>query len=513
MPDRPLSAFDAAGFTFLHLDPADTAAIGRHAADTELPALGLSVARLQELSVQQGPTGARRYLLDLIARRSFAFAAPKTGEEVASGSSVVLSDRSVIYSFPRAPSIGVAAVRLGEGFPLSAIIDFDRRIVVSIDDPVWGFHTRHLDMLASFRTSWTAGEVTEPKSMYVLGEQNFAHYALNQLPVVPDLMDAARSGTVALIVTHQPLGTVQSLFPELAWDEHLVSENDLHAMNRDGALFIGLGSSRVTAEVARRVLESGRRALGSQARRVMQETEGNWPRLWISVRTSNRTPSNQHDLLFVLGRRFLQTYAAGCIVIDGLSLPADFESGADRIYSRASFSDILEHDVGAARTLWSALNELRPGAAHLAVGLGILDSIVLAGIADFYFCHHGTVQHKIGWFHAKPGMIHAGTAIISHRPSDWVASKSEMALPPAYLDIGLVRDSAAEESDDPRIRELMRGNYHVDVQGAVQQVMNTLRAVLGNDGETRRTPSAPEDGMLAQIVRKLRRGLFQPRPR
>lgn len=504
-----MSTIDASGFTFLYLDPADMAAIGQHAADTGLPALGLCVARLQKLSVQQEQGGARRYLLELIEQRSFAFVSPSTGEEVASGSSVVLRDRSVIYSFPQAPSIGVAAVQLGEGFPLSAFIEFDIKLIISIGDPVWGFHTRHLDMLASFRTSWTASEVTEPKSMYVLGEQNFAHYALNQLPVIFRLMEAARSGTVKLIATHQPLGTVQSLFPELVWDEQLISENELHALNRDGVLFIGLGSSRVTAEVAQRVLNSGRRTLGSQANWIMQESKDNWPRLWISVRTSNRTPSNQHNLLLALCKRFLQTYAAGCVVIDGMSLPADFESGADRIYSRHYFSETVERDVEAARTVWSELNELRPGAAYLAVGLNVLDAIVLAGIADFYFCHHGTVQHKIGWFHSKPGIIHANSTIISYRLSNWVTSRSEMALPPAYLNIGLVRDGAAEESDDPQIQELMRGSYHVDVRGAVQEVMNALRNILPNDSETKRMPTVSEFRIFAQIIKKLR-FLFRP---
>jgi hypothetical protein len=48
-------------------------------------------------------------------------------------------------------------------------------------------------------------------------------------------------------------------------------------------------------------------------------------------------------------------------------------------------------------------------------GLGVLDTITLAQLADAYFCHAGTVQHKIGWTANRPGLIHGNRGSRSAR--------------------------------------------------------------------------------------------------
>jgi hypothetical protein len=502
-----LTATDAKRFKFFYASTTNPAGIEEIGRATELPSLAACLACLEELSAQRTEGGPRAYFLELLLRRSFRFVSPETGREIDSGASVVLDDRSVIYSFPQAPAIGVAAASLGAGFPLTAIVHFALKIVVSIGDPVWDFHTRHLEMLARIVPTWTPSKVTDSTTILVLGEQNFAHYALNQLPAIPYAMDAARAGTVMLVATHRPLGSVQSLFPEVRWQERLVPEYELHSLNSPGLLFIPLGASRVTADVARRVLDSARLKLDQRACAIVRQSARAWPRLWVSVRTVNRTASNQHALLSALCRRFLDKYKDGHVIIDGFSLPADFDRETVRIYNCTYFYEIMKRDQEAAEAIRSEFQASDAKRVHTAVGLSIADSIVLAGLADFYFCHHGTLQHKIGWFHSVPGMVHAGGMIISYALSNWVASRSELARPPVYLDIAMISDETPEQSEDERIRQLWRGNYRVDVAAAVNLVMDVLAREVRHDDQARRRVRSFLGRKVRQFLRQTVRSI------
>ena len=48
-------------------------------------------------------------------------------------------------------------------------------------------------------------------------------------------------------------------------------------------------------------------------------------------------------------------------------------------------------------------------------------------------CHHGTIQHKIGWFHKINGIVHSNIDVLITNPAQWVKEQSEVALLPYYL--------------------------------------------------------------------------------
>lgn len=73
-------------------------------------------------------------------------------------------------------------------------------------------------------------------------------------------------------------------------------------------------------------------------------------------------------------------------------------------------------------------------------GLTLRAALKLIAEAVFYIRHSGTSQHKIGWFHAVPGIIHGNRASLGPPVSTWTAAQVHGALPPALLDPALMRD-------------------------------------------------------------------------
>src|SRR5205807_2246066 len=113
---------------------------------------------------------------------------------------------------------------------------------------------------------------------------------------------------------------------------------------------------------------------------------------WISVRTRNRTASNQVAFLSEVVRVLLRGFGPSNIIFDGHSFSMDLETNSD-IYieplkntisaDQAEIQEILK-DLQGSLSQEPMTNIIQ------AVGLPILDSIFLAQFADFYVCHHGS---------------------------------------------------------------------------------------------------------------------------
>ena len=371
--------------------------------------------------------------------------------------------------------MALVAESSGLGFPIATIIDFAKKMVLSIGDETWGFRSDHLSWLREIYRTWSA-EAAGGERIFVLGEQNFAHCALNQLPAVLLLKGCTSAAGARFVATHEPLGSIGALFDRSDWRSERVPEYALEGLNRPGMLFVPCGAYRIRKALCDLLLQRSRETLGSEAREVMAKVPPHASCLWMSVRTVNRTPSNQTDLLGHLGRCFLSTVADGHIIIDGLSLPVDLEIGSSAVspvYSERWFRDIVASDLAAALTVRELLGEGNESSAGRGAP-NYRTPILLANLASFYFCHHGTVQHKIGWFHSTPGVVHANKGILEHSPGSWVAERSEVAIAPTYLPPGMVTDDPTPPVDHPMLRALRHENYTVDIENTVAFVVELL---------------------------------------
>jgi hypothetical protein len=64
-----------------------------------------------------------------------------------------------------------------------------------------------------------------------------------------------------------------------------------------------------------------------------------------------------------------------------------------------------------------------------------MEEIGWGGIADFYFCHGGSMQHKMGWIHRVAGVVHSNKSFAGryNRPRLRQPNRAEAIILPQSL--------------------------------------------------------------------------------
>jgi hypothetical protein len=68
--------------------------------------------------------------------------------------------------------------------------------------------------------------------------------------------------------------------------------------------------------------------------------------------------------------------------------------------------------------------------------------------ADFYICHSGTQQHKIGWLYDVPGIIHTNAYFSNNYSTWWVAQMAMSPIIPAMISHDIVKEYNGVEIHD-----------------------------------------------------------------
>jgi hypothetical protein len=163
--------------------------------------------------------------------------------------------------------------------------------------------------------------------------------------------------------------------------------------------------------------------------------------IWLTVRAQGRTAVNLFDALLLIAEALLRDERFG-IVLDGYSRPNDYAANHD--YDRRTAEGAIAREQALAHALTAELAN-RLGAAiqqRIFVGIGcdLLDSIHLATQCCAYLAHHGTLQHKIGYFTTVPGLVHANPGILASDPAGAHRHVIQDAGAVEYIDAALVDD-------------------------------------------------------------------------
>jgi hypothetical protein len=470
----------------------------------EFPRLEALVALLQERRREPAAAYGQRYALELIEHGTFAIPSLNDDSISHAVASLLVADKSVFYAFDNDPDLIVGATFLADGFPLTAIVIPSKSLMLNLGDPVWGMGTGHFRSLARLSAEYPIDRAARPdrsRVTVVTGDPNFAHHIWNQLTAFEALAASkAGSGALDILATHQPLGALRELFSDVPnWSVSRCPDSYLEGRNGANRMFVSLGGFKISRRVQGRVERFARMHLSDDAGAAVESIAGTRrPTFWLSIRTRNRTASNQTDALVAIGRALFAAFPRACIVLDGHSLPADFDTNPS--YDRPGTQQIVDADRVVADDI---VERLRAGGVGgpgqdivPLVGCGILDSIALASLADAYFCHHGTVQHKIGWLTDVPGMVHCNRRTLALRPASWVASKVEDGVEPVYIDEGLVEDEApAGELSQIEASLHVECYRFIDVERLAGEFVAFARSVIGqppdqpSEGESR-TPGA-----------------------
>jgi hypothetical protein len=469
---------------------------------------------LQEIAARLGaPDEARgrSYQTDIARQGFFLATSPRTGKSIPSGDSIILPDRTIFYRFPDCPDLLLGAANLGKGYPILAVALLTERLLFQVGERAWGVKEGHLLAAEEVLREPRWWPPRAARQLQVLtGDPNFAHHAWNQLASFEGVLRQATDWFTELKTwaTFQPLGPLEKLFPEVVKGEVPWQDCKIPGeCNLPGQVSLNAGGFLLTAAVRERLWALADRLCGERRREELAGLAlAHRPVVWVSVRTRNRTPVNQREFVVAVCRRLFSLYDRCAVVLDGHSLPEDFSTNPS--YDREDALTCVRRDEAEIAAIQAELKKgglPRAGQAVVrACGLSMLDAVALARRADFYLCHHGTVQHKIGWLAAKPGVVHSNRRTLTLEPARWVREQCEGGEAPLYLPAELVGEERGETSTDEEVRSQLFENYRiVDVERAADFVLLALRAQV---------PAASKEvqrgrpGLGRRAVAALRRG-------
>ena len=256
---------------------------------------------------------------------------------------------------------------------------------------------------------------------------NFAHFLWNILPAIENAISAPREFEIYVrcdpFELHLKPPYSDYLLPiELCkhlsgWSPHLI--------------FMG-GSSFIPDSVRRKFLRS-----------IINEKEPVEQKIYISIRPdfAHRHLINQVDFMCNLISAFHEKYPDMEFVVDGFSLPDDFDRPVYNDRLRALYSTMVENSRLAIGDIMQAL----PDSAkklHDFTGTNLSSALETISTCSYYVCHAGTQQHKIAWLFPRNGIV---LGVKNNSTLNWHAEPSECSIVPSKLDPQLVADVKFDE--------------------------------------------------------------------
>ena len=317
---------------------------------------------------------------------------------------------------------------LDRAYCLSALYFPHRQIAVTMYD--YNIDASLIRQFAGFR----AAIPSEPRPVMpsagqrivVAGWPHSMHMLWNELPALDAIAQNGLQDKLQLAITHEPFGPTAELFPRLAGSIRTLTYDDATALNRHNRFLVGLGAWTITPAVQQQVQ---RVALRNASPALVQTRDSfrslHEPIFWLSVKPPNRTCLDQSAVLATLIASIRREYPRAGFLLNGVSLPWDYYNNPNYLpWFRAS----LQRASTASRQSIRDVVEQLPFSLRDAIApvtdISLCDEIVWGDAADFYFCHGGTMQNKIGWVHRIPGMIHSNQKFLA----------SFKGMPPPVLD-------------------------------------------------------------------------------
>lgn len=375
---------------------------------------------------------------ELATQGYFDLRLPEAGVTLRSARSLVLEDNAEFFGVQGRPDLILAGSRVGFGQPLCAVVLPKLRAVVTVKGPRWNVDaaaaTRAVALFEAAGIDWAAPPDATLAPAIVTGDRNYAHHAWNQLGALATVL--RQQPNITVFATHQPLGPLAELFPEYpglqvsTLPARALPGIDLHRFQPFAA-----GGKVVLAEVRARVVGlATQRACIATLQFCAEAAARGRKLIWITLRLRDKTPANLADAITGLAEALLQRGFG--IVLDGFARPDDFDSNSD--YDNAECRRTIAREQAAMQGICAMLRERLGGGAmqHVLPQAGgkLLDSIFLLQHCVAYFAHHGTLQHRAGYFTRLPGLIHANRFILStdraatlhdvvpdHGPAEYIA--------------------------------------------------------------------------------------------
>ena len=306
------------------------------------------------------------------------------------------------------------------------------------------------------------------------GHPNFAHCLLNTYTCLEENKQDIKSSIK--IIGSEPIAPLQKLFPEYQWLNPAKADNGL---NQVFELPISCRPNIISESLRKRIqtfADSNPVANNIENHTETNERIRHWKQdggwvLWVSLKTRGAVAHGLKEFIVELIKEFESRQCTPMLILDGFSIQHG-ESSDARYYGLTIQELIAEETILAAQIKELLHSKGCTVEIIEAIGLPLLSSINLARFADFYICHQGTVQHKIGWtFWNIPGIVHSNL-------TRWRSGIHEWGGMGGRAPIWIQKEAIAEHQDAKNQiaidNQSPRRPYQINCQPAIKSVIESL---------------------------------------
>ncbi|HTW31950.1 MAG TPA: hypothetical protein VMD76_09740 [Candidatus Sulfotelmatobacter sp.] len=361
-----------------------------------------------------------------------------------------MRSEDTFYYFSETPDYFVISGKVKLGYPLIALfVPRINRLLAWEECRRFRAVLKALREIADINTDNTL-PATKIMPLAIMGHPNFAHHLWNELSALETLINKNPSLAPEIVTVREPLGPIARIFPDIGkWNVQRAPKRT--SGNDPGKPYVQLGGFRVSTSLKTRIVRHAN-AFATADTQALANRLSQWaaPIFWLSVRTQVPTFEKQRDVLVSLALKLRREHPDCAILFDGFSLPRDWKTSDHKM--KTFYESAAEESKAEIDATISELLRLDPANSSLfnLGGLGLLDSITLAQLAHMYFCHKGTIQHKIGWTANVPGIIHGPRWFLTAETEEWYTSRAESSVRPLALDPSLIVDTSEQKQSNYR---------------------------------------------------------------
>ena len=317
----------------------------------------------------------------------------------------------------------------------------------------------------------------ESKPLVVMGYPHFLHVIWNEATALERAIEKGLMHDIPVKTLFEPFGPTTVAYPELRSDSMVVRHDEMGALNASARLLVGLGGWTISDATQDRLNKVSLRLATPSARLGSKALRARFEHIfWISIKPPRRTLVNQNQVLAGLILALLEQYPSSGVILNGTSSPWDAAFNPNH---GAWFTDGIEAASvfvrDAAHAIIASLDASVRDRITVVSGVTVADEMVWASTADFYVCHGGTMQNKIGWMTKAPGYIHSNSKFIEvFRNISPVENGGRCFYPAANL----IRDCAASGYTALELARKDQDYQVVDTNGFIQDVLAAYRLVV-----------------------------------
>jgi tetratricopeptide (TPR) repeat protein len=399
---------------------------------------------------------------------------PWTGEVLRSNCSFaprVINSQYVFYRFVGKEVFYVATGRQWLGFPKVCIyfpkIDF----IFFYDHLYFREEDEITELKIHLVSNWqpVAAYISrghDRKTTTLINWDHFAHSLWNELSGLERLVkdkDLLTQNNLSFTIVAEPLGSLEDIFPEISSQQtKRIQENQLTKEILQNNLFVTrVGYNFIQEDLVARTYKT---AIKQCSQSLIKEVEVARNKhsllLWISIRLGDRTWVSQTEGIIQIICALQKDFPDLGVVIDGFSLNNGFKSSPWLIKNIHRETEVVNHIRAAVPST----------KIYDTIGCMLYQSLVWANAVDCYIAHHGTIQHKIGWFANKPGVVHSNKYVINGEKKYYdnpslglpAAGVRENCILPTYIDQKYVTDVVGDVKRGSEERRVDLDNYDFD---------------------------------------------------